>query len=57
MSEETKKKLDELKDRKIDEELLENVSGGESFWDNSKNYKGQLSEATKKKMRESVKKK
>ena len=57
MSKEVKKSLEELKERKIDENLLEEVAGGESPFDNSKSYKGNLSEATKKKMREYLKKK
>ena len=57
MSEEKKKSQEKLKERKIDEDLLEEVAGGESPFDNSKSYKGSLSEATKKKIKESLKKK
>lgn len=56
MSEEKKKSMEELKTRKIDEDLLEEVSGGESPFENSKGFKGSLSEATKKKLKASLKK-
>ena len=59
MSEKTKKNLEELRNHKIDEELLEEVSGGSLDWDdpsgreepqdNSKDFKGGLSSARKKK--------